>query len=297
MYCCWNCDFGDYSNCSKKAPNSSGKLRNSSGEEVILNHSSPTKIIKQSPVRKNHFFTYFYKSIDEIVPIVTELKSKAFKGKVQTELTKEGRPHLQGMIWCKTKCRDTCFKLLKGAHFERLKDELDTANYCNKNESHDGIYRTSWGFPEPPYIEEINTLYDWEIEIEQLLTSVPDKRSIYWYWEPNGCAGKTTYQKYIFTHHEKAVVLSGKSADMKNGIVMYHEKNKCLPSIILVNMPKSCTKFMSYTGLEEIKDMFFFSGKYEGGMVCGKCPHVLVFANEEPCYEQMTENRFVVKRI
>lgn len=297
MYCCWNCDFGDYSNCSKKVPNSSAEFRKSSGEEVILDNSSPAKTKKQSPVRKNHFITYYYKSIDEIVPIVTELKTKAFKGKVQTELTKEGRPHLQGMIWCKTKCRDSCFKLLKGAHFERLKDEDDTANYCNKDESHDGIYRTSWGFPEPPYIEEIDNLYDWEIEIENLLNSIPDKRSIYWYWEPDGCAGKTTYQKYIFTHHPTVVVLSGKGTDMKNGIVQYHEKNNCLPSIVLINMPKSCDGFVSYTGLEEIKDMFFFSGKFKGGMVCGKCPHVLVFANEEPCYNKMTENRFIVKRI
>jgi hypothetical protein len=43
--------------------------------------------------------------------------------------------------------------------------------------------------------------------------------------------------------------------------------------------------------------MFFFNGKYEGGMVHGKCPHVIVFANEEPDYNKMTDNRFIVRNI
>jgi len=298
---CTACDMGYYDKCSspklKIGPDSSKKFRNSSGEEVILDNSSPVIKSKQVPSRKNHFFTFFYKDVSQIVPIVAELKTRAYQGKVQTELTQDGRKHLQGMIWCKEKCRDTCFKLLKGAHFKTLKDELDVANYCNKDESHDGVYRTKWGYPDPPYVEEIENLYDWEIEIEKLLTSVPDKRTIHWFWEPEGCAGKTTYQKYVFTHHAKAVVLSGKGADMKNGIVMYHEKNKCLPSIVMINMPKSCEGFVSYCGVEEVKDMFFFSGKYEGGMVCGPCPHVLVFANEEPDYSKMSKDRFVVKNI
>lgn len=298
---CISCDMGYYDSCTcpvlKIGPDSSAKFRNSSGEEVILGNSSPVIISKQSPSRLNHFFTYFYKDKNEIAPIVAELKAKAYKGKVQTELTKDGRPHLQGMVWCKTKCRDTCFKLLKGAHFERLKDIDDTANYCNKEDSHDGVYRICWGFPEPAYVEEIDELYKWEIDIIELLNTPPDKRTIHWFWEPNGCAGKTTFQKYLYTRFERIVVLSGKAADMKNCIIQYKDKNNCLPSIVLINVPRSCQDFVSYTGIEEIKDMFFFSGKYEGGNVFGRCPHVIVFANEEPCYEKMTENRFVVRNI
>jgi len=54
---------------------------------------------------------------------------------------------------------------------------------------------------------------------------------------------------------------------------------------------------MSYTGMEEIKDMFFYSGKYEGGMVCGRNPHVMVFANEPPDYDKMSANRWKVTEI
>lgn len=270
----------------------------SSEEGVILNNPSSGKKPQQSPVRKNHFFTYFLKNSSEIPIIVEELKRYAYKGKIQTEVSPTtGRQHLQGSIWCNTKHRDTEFKTLKGGHFETLKDVDDVSNYCNKDETHDGVYRVCWGFPDPKYVEEIQSLYDWEVAIVQLLKTKPDKRSIYWYWEPEGCKGKTTFQKYIFTHYEDVVVLSGKNADMKNGIVNFYNTSKRLPKIVLINVPRSNKDYISYTGLEEIKDMFFFSGKYEGGMVCGEAPHLLIFSNDEPDYAQMSQDRFIVTHI
>jgi hypothetical protein len=272
----------------------------SPGEGVILNNPSPAKKLTQLSSRKNHFFTFFYKDSSEIPNIVAELKRFAYKGKIQTEVSPTtGKQHLQGSIWCKLRHRDTEFKTLKGAHFETLKDVDDVSNYCNKDETHDGIYRVAWGFPEPKYIESIpdEKLYDWELDILTKLKLEPDKRSLYWYWEPDGCTGKTTFQKYLFSNFEGVVVLSGKACDMKNGIINYQERNKSLPKIVLINIPRSSIDFVSYTGLEEIKDMFFFSGKYEGGMVCGASPHVFIFANEEPDKTKMSSDRFKVHRI
>jgi len=261
---------------------------------------SASKLSKQPPIRKNHFFTFNYETVPNFnfSDIVEELKRFAYKGKVQSEVAPStGTKHLQGMIWCKDKHRDTEFKLLKGAHFEALKDYNDVKNYCNKAESHDGLYRDCWGFPEPKYVEKIENFYEWEKDIIELLNKSPDKRSIYWFWEPIGCKGKTTFQKYIFSNYDECIVLSGKGSDMKNGIVDYLNTNKKLPKIILVNVPRSSQGFVSYTGLEEVKDMFFYSGKYEGGMVCGACPHLLCFANEEPDFRKMSEDRFIVKNI
>jgi hypothetical protein len=45
------------------------------------------------------------------------------------------------------------------------------------------------------------------------------------------------------------------------------------------------------------ENVIFFSGKYEGGMLCGKCPHVLIFANEAPDASKMTEGRFCTRRL
>lgn len=257
---------------------------------------------KQPPSRKNHFFTFFYKN-DETAPdlwksMIEELKQFAYKGKVQSELCPtSGKPHFQGMIWCRKKHRDTEFKTMKGAHFEKLFDNADKAEYCSKARTFDGRFREIWGFPIK-FIQEIPNMFDWELEILDMLNNnEPDDRTLHWYWEPDGCRGKTTFQKYIFTHFPDVVVLSGKSADMKNGIIEYYKTHCKLPKIVLVNVPRSCLKYVSYTGLEEIKDMFFFSGKYEGGMVCDVNPWVLIFANEEPNYKTMSSDRFIVHNL
>ena len=110
--------------------------------------------------------------------------------------------------------------------------------------------------------------------------------------DQGGCRGKTTLQKYIYTHYKKCIVLSGKASDMKNGIIEYEKKNNILPEIVLINVPRSSKDYISYTGIEEIKDMFFYSGKYEGGMVCGANPHVICFANDEPEREKMSADRW-----
>jgi hypothetical protein len=54
---------------------------------------------------------------------------------------------------------------------------------------------------------------------------------------------------------------------------------------------------VSFQGLEEIKDMLFYSGKYEGGMVCGPCPHMCIFANEPPELEKFSSDRWKVFKI
>lgn len=92
--------------------------------------------------------------------------------------------------------------------------------------------------------------------------------------------------------------MSGKSADVKNGIVEYIKKNDTTPELVLMNIPKSFnTEYLSYEALENIKDMYFYSGKYEGGMVCGNCPHLFVFSNETPDYSKLSKDRWVVREI
>lgn len=216
----------------------------------------------------------------------------------QEEMSESGTPHLQGTISLKVKQRLTALKKLNDKiHWEPTKSVTASVAYCSKEDTRNGnVYY--YGF-EPPikYKVEIEQLHDWQLKIEQMIKLDPDDRSIYWYWENKGGIGKTTFQKYLFTNYEDVVILSGKGSDMKNGIVQYQSKNKRLPKIILINVPRSCHDYISYTGLEEVKDMMFFSGKYEGGMVCGKSPHLIVFANEEPDTSKMSSDRWKVIEI
>jgi len=207
-----------------------------------------------------------------------------------------GTPHLQGymefkntMTWSSLNKKGfTCWgTAARGS----LKDNYDyTTKDCKFEHGGINIEKLKWKV-------KINKFYPWESIILNILKEPADDRTFYWIWEPNGCAGKTTFQKYIFQNFENVVVLSGKSTDMKNGIIQFIEKNNETPDIVLINIPRSNIDFVSYEGLECIKDMFFFSGKYEGGMVCGKPPHLFIFANEKPPDDKLSSDRLKVFKI
>ena len=138
----------------------------------------------------------------------------------------------------------------------------------------------------------------WQEEIVAILTKEPDDRVIHWIWEPLGCTGKTTFQKWLFHQFAGTVVLSGKAVDMKHNVTKYAAKNHKLPQIILINVPRSQdTDCLSWQGIEEIKDMFFFSPKFQGGMICGAAPHVVIFSNQAPPMEKLSKDRWQIHRL
>lgn len=241
-------------------------------------------------------FTWNNYQDEDIETLETLFKHICHKYCFQQEEGENKTPHLQGVISLKKKSRWTEFGLPKAIHWEKCQHVTKAYLYCSKTESRVGnVYAYNY---ELPYSIDLPTLYPWEEQMIDIIKKEPDNRTLYWIWEPNGCAGKTTFQKYIYTHFQHVVVLSGKGADMKNGIVNYIKHNGVCPRTVLINIPKSVDmNFVSYTGIEEVKDMFFFSGKYEGGMVCGKNPHVIVFANREPDYNECSLDRWKVKKI
>lgn len=217
------------------------------------------------------------------------LFEKAIVGK---EIGEKGTPHLQGYLKFKTKCRP--LSKLNGlggrAHWESAKGTpMQNFEYCSKESN----LVLSVGFPRP--LRELacdKALLPWQTSLIPYAESEPNDREIVWVTGKEGGEGKTTFCKYL---HRKygAICLSGKSADMKHGIIAYKEKNGYTPEFIVVNIPRSFNhEYLSYTGLEEIKDMFFYSGKYEGGMVDGNCPHLWVFANEKPDYDMLSCDRW-----
>ncbi len=169
-------------------------------------------------------------------------------------------------------------------------DALQNLEYCRKMENTDSL--------EIPTRYKVSIeLYDWQKKIKNILDREPNDREIHWIWESVGNTGKTTFQKWIYQNYKNVVVLSGKGSDMKNGVIQYESAGGTLPEIVLINVPRTVANFVSWSGIEEIKDMFFFSPKYEGGMVCGKSPHVLIFANHSPDTSVLSEDRWNIIEI
>jgi len=221
------------------------------------------------------------------------------------EIGDEGTPHLQCHVYYKSK---VSFKQVKEAfptaHIEQARNIDASIVYCKKGGMYEEIgQQPKWkgGNCKPKkeeFVQSIAKLKPWQIQILDKMNGTADDRSIYWYWSIKGGVGKTTFQKYVYSskEYDDVIILSGKAEDMKMAIVQYIEASGHFPKTILIDIPKCNIDYLSYNGLESIKNMFFFSGKYEGGMVCGPPPHVFVFANSEPDYDKMT-SRFVVEQL
>lgn len=210
-----------------------------------------------------------------------------------------GRPHLQGWVdFGKKRGRWSELKLPKTINWEKaLGSPTHNYIYCTKDEK-----AIIWGSglsakPEEPYKVELE-LSSWQSRLAKILEEEPDSRTVWWLWEPHGKAGKTLFQKWWCCNNNDTLVLSGKAADMKNGIITWIQETGRAPRVILCNIPRSVEEqYVSFTGLEEVKDMLFYSGKYEGGMVNQKPPHLVIFANWEPDTSKMSGDRWRIVRI
>lgn len=209
-----------------------------------------------------------------------------------------GTPHIQGWIdfGKDRKNRPSALKLPKQIRWKTMRGEPHhNHNYCSK----EGKY-VAWGtcLKAAPFTMDIE-LMKWMRDLLELLDQPPDTRSIWWVWEPIGKAGKTTFQKwYELNHKGEVLILSGKAHDMKNGIMKFREDNGSVPRVIMCNVPRSTEeRFISWQGMEEIKDMLFYSGKYEGGMVNDRSPHFVIFANWRPQTSNMSGDRWNIVRI
>jgi hypothetical protein len=264
---------------------------NSSNSSRELGNTNPT-LSKQISCAKRWCFTLNNYSQDEIDIIVPILNEKCDKYLISKEVGESGTPHLQGFMTLTVKARPMSIIPNKRIHWEKAKGN-DVAQHTYITKENQAF--ASKGFPKP--VKVINPDFEWEQEILNIIKDEPDDRTIYWYWSEGGKIGKTSFCKYLTVKHG-AIALSGKAADMRNGIVDYMKTNGVTPELICIPLPRSFnTDYLNYEGIENVKDMYFYSGKYEGGMVCGNCPHVFVFANEPPDTDKMSSDRWCVKQI
>lgn len=245
---------------------------------------------------KGWFLTLNNYSKLELTDLLEKCDKLCKKYKIQEETGECGTPHLQGCIELHKKLRFTAVaKWNKRIHWEITRNSEAAEAYCEKAETHTGL-RWSKGYPRPVKILPEAQLKNWQLEINKIIEKEPDDRTIHWYYGAGGI-GKTTYCKYLSVKYG-AIPLSGKSADMKNGVIEYKKSNGDTPRVVIIPIPRTFNyDYISYEGIEQIKDMYFYSGKYEGGVVCGNCPHVIIFANREPEKDSLSADRWVIQEI
>ncbi len=250
-----------------------------------------TPSVSINPAKKWCFTLNNY-SPEEIEYLKSEGCSNVPKMMFQSEVGEEGTPHIQGWLEFKTKKRPMSVFKNTRIHWEKMKGSIAAnIDYCGKTDTYTGEIRFARGY-DFPYSGPQITLYEWQVPIIEMLKGSPDDRSIHWVWSQKGNLGKSTFAKWIFHNVADTIVTGGKANDMKNGVQTYITKNNKFPKVVIVDIPRVNRGHFSVAGIEEIKNMFFFSGKYEGGMVSGPPPHVICFANVQPIYTEMSSDRW-----
>ena len=268
------------------------------------------KNMPSSKIWTRNFCTAFFDETD-IETLLADHKSFKYLivGYEICPKTKKKHAQTYGEKWSTTrwstlfkKYPKTTFRDKKGHLLSRKGKPSEASNYCKK----DGNFVEFGKLPDDPqqgkkvlptpYCPDI-TLTTWQDHLCQLLEKKPS-RTIYWYWSVHGSTGKTTFAKYLCAHYS-AIITGGKAADIRNCVSSWvTQNNRWVDVPVVINIPKSYNSdFLSYEGFENIKDMCFYSGKYEGGMVVGPPCHLIIFANHPPDETRMTQNRFVVTEL
>jgi len=212
-----------------------------------------------------------------------------------------GTPHIQGWIDFGEgkKNRPSNLKMPKQISWRSMRGTPEQNYvYCSKEDEEFKAFGTA--IRAKPFVVEIDwSLSPWMSKLCARLEEEPDNRHALWIWEPVGKAGKTLIQKWYANEHKgEVLVLDGKAHDMKCAIVKFKQEYGNVPRVILCNVPRSrqC-EHISWAGMEQIKDMLFFSGKYETGMINDKHPHLVFFANWEPPVEELSGDKWIIVRI
>ena len=135
-------------------------------------------------------------------------------------------------------------------------------------------------------------------EIIDMVQEEPDRRTIHWFWESKGQAGKTVLAEYLHIFHA-AIITGGSSADMKHAISRWTEITNKEPRILIVDICRTDNfRKDGAKAIESIKNGLFFDGKYESAMAHAFVkPHVLCFANEAPDKNLLSEDRWKIFKI
>ena len=238
-------------------------------------------------------FTHNNWQKEDLVEMVDDFARLDLEYVVGEEVGADGTPHLQGYIRSKSVFRPMeklswSFK----PHWEKCKGSHEqNVKYCTK----EGTFHTNLRLPKPILVDEPT---GWQVEVRDILEGEADKRTIHWFWEPDGGVGKSSLVRWMAVKRD-ALVCAGKAADMKYLVVKYAETHDGVsPDVIVFDVPRSSAQYLSYTGIEEIKNGCFASTKYECGMHIMAHPHVFVFANFEPKPGiDMSADRFHIVRI
>ena len=128
----------------------------------------------------------------------------------------------------------------------------------------------------------------WQTSLESVLSAEPHNRAVIWYCDEIGNAGKSYFARH-YVGRRKYIITGGKHQDIYYGY-NYEE-------VVFFDLARTREDSVPYEVIENFKNGYFLSTKYEVRAVTFNIPHVVVFANFEPDRTKLSHDRWDVHLI
>lgn len=150
--------------------------------------------------------------------------------------------------------------------------------------------------PPPKFHDESMeiTWRPWQLSvIRSIEKKENDDRSVEFFIDEKGGIGKTFLAKWLQDKFTSRVQLISNGASKDIAYILDETKDT-----FIFNVPKNQMEFVSYNIFEGIKDQFVMSGKYQSTVKYFRNKtRVIVFGNEFPDNEKMSEGRIKVTKL
>ena len=135
---------------------------------------------------------------------------------------------------------------------------------------------------------ESHALYDWQHQLKARLAEDPNDRDVIFIVDTKGNQGKSWFAHWYCANNENSFLMRpGKHADMAYLVP------QPLRTLFL-DCTRSQVEYMPYTFLEEMKDGYLMSTKYESCVKKYDKVHVVVLMNQFPDTTALSEDRYVI---
>lgn len=145
-------------------------------------------------------------------------------------------------------------------------------------------------YPSPPLVDPETQPRRWQQHLAAELAPEANPRTVHFIIDAEGGCGKSWFCEWWSARNpDKVQILSsGKQTDL---FYLIDESRE----FFFFDIPRSQSEYLQYPVLEKLKDRRITSTKYQGRVkVLAKCPHVVVFMNENPDRNKLSRDRYKV---
>lgn len=138
-------------------------------------------------------------------------------------------------------------------------------------------------------------LREWQQKALDIIAEEPERRKVNWFVDKDGNAGKSLFAEYLADQRNAFVFTSGfAQRDFAHTFkTQLENRNYQAPTVVVFDIPRHYEHLDAiYAAIEVVKNGRMTSTKYEGGIIRFDPPHVLVFANVEPNYSALSNDRW-----